>query len=392
MLHALAIAALAALLSAALAVWGLRRFFRGIKFGARPAGERLERLERSPHWRGGEAQNLEPTPARTPGVRGLRLFLAPLTRPARIKPKRPLPAGRADLASLPDERLVWLGHSGFFLKVGGLRLLFDPVLSPYASPAPFLTRAFPLESELGLEDVPEVDCLLISHDHWDHLDYRTVTGLRERVRSMVLPLGAGAHFERWGFGAGSFLEGDWGDSFEPVPGLKVHLVTARHFAGRGPAWRRCLWTGFVVEAGGRRIYYGGDGGYGRHFREAGERFGGFDLAVLECGQYNDLWPLVHTTPEQTVQAALDLRARAAMPVHCCRFVISQHAWDEPLIRFSRAVEAAGEAAASAGAAGGPAGALGGQAARPLRAVTPMIGEAAAPFEAGSFQRWWEGLD
>jgi L-ascorbate metabolism protein UlaG (beta-lactamase superfamily) len=374
-LLALALAALAlAYLSARAA---LKIFLGRPRFGALPAGERLERLRRSPNWSGGKVVNAEPTPERLAGAgRWDHPVLAMLRRPPRLRPKKPLPSRSADPAALPDERLVWLGHSGILLKVGGLSLLFDPVFSSHASPLYPFTRAFRLSGGPPLSSIPEVDCLLLSHDHWDHLDHRTVLALRGHVRSYAVPLGAGAHLERWGVPPDLIFEGDWGDALSPVPGLTVHLVTARHFAGRGLAWRRCLWAGFVAEAGGRRIYYSGDSGYGAHFRAAGERFGGFDLAALECGQYNRLWPLVHMAPEQTAQAAADLGAKAAMPVHCARFVISSHPWDEPLIRFSLALAALNRSRAE-----------------PIRAVTPIIGEAAAPFdESAAFAPWWEGLD
>lgn len=343
------------------------------RFGALSDGARLERLHGSPNWRDGEIVNLEPVPPPAESANRWELFRAGIIRPERTRPKDPLPSFKTDLATLGDERLVWFGHSSFLLTAGGYTILADPVLSRRASPIPLVNRAFGLEKEYSAADFPAIDCLVVSHDHWDHLDYSAIMGLKDKISSIVVPLGVGAHFERWGFSG--FHEGDWGDSFEPQDGLFVHLVTARHFGGRGIVWRKVLWAGFVIEAGRRRIYYSGDSGYGSHFKAAGEKFGGFDLAILECGQYDRLWPHVHMTPEMTIQAAVDLRARAVMPAHCGRFAICRHPWDESLKRFSKAL-----ADVNIGLK------------RPIRAVTPVIGEAAAPFdESARYSRWWEGL-
>jgi L-ascorbate metabolism protein UlaG (beta-lactamase superfamily) len=315
-------------------------YLKSRKFGAAAEGSRLERIRRSPNFRNGQFQNLLATPMMTGqdgGMRGMwRFFFGPKGR--RV-PSLPIPSVHRDLRNLPPERdlLVWLGHSSYLIQIEGRRFLIDPVMSGAASPVAFTTRAFPGSDPYTVDDLPPIDHLLISHDHWDHLDYETVNRLRPRVGNAVCGLGAGAHLERWGYRPESILEGDWGESLDLGGGFGVHLRTARHFSGRLLRRNGSLWASFVlITPRGRKLFLGGDGGYGPHFAKIGEEFGGFDLAMLECGQYNEAWRYVHMMPEETVQAARDLQAHSFFPVHNSKFCISLHDWDEPLRRVAAA--------------------------------------------------------
>jgi len=364
-----------------LAVSGLSVFIflQQAKFGRLPTGERLVRIEKSPHYRDGRFQNLIPTSTQTEGVGFVGMMAEFLRKKERLRPAQALPALKTDLkAFFPDrdpsaswpEALVWFGHSSFLMRLGGKNILVDPVFSDHASPFPFTTKAFPGTGLYGPEDLPDIDYLLISHDHWDHLDYPTVRALKDRVGQVICGLGVGEHFERWGFPAKKIIEGDWYDRVELEPGLTLHFMPARHFSGRGLFWDRSLWTGFVLETPERRIFYSGDTGPGPHLADIGARFEGFDLAIIEDGQYDRQWAYIHLSPEEVAQAARDLRARALMPVHNGRFSIANHSWDDPFIRLAKA-RRDGD----------------------WHLLTPIIGEVVDLNGLDrDFKRWWEGLN
>lgn len=346
-------------------------FLKSGRFGALPEGAELARVLASPHQAGGVFQNFEPMRIMTTNdnmLVGLIRWLT--TRAERTKPAVPLPGARENLAALHDDTIVWLGHSSFFLRLAGLNILVDPVLSDYASPVFFANRAFAGTLPYLARDMPAIDLLLVSHDHWDHLDYATLQALKGRVRLAVCGLGTGAHLLRWGYEAERVRELDWEDSLE-VGGLGLTMTTSRHFSGRTLSDRdRALWGGFVLETARRKIYFSGDGGYGRHFADIGRRHGPFDLVLLDSGQYNVKWPHVHMFPEQAAQAAEDLGACSFMPAHIGRFCLSEHPWDEP---FRRQEELARG--------------------RPYSLFQPLIGKA-VPLERRMPAQpcWWEGLE
>jgi L-ascorbate metabolism protein UlaG (beta-lactamase superfamily) len=320
--------------SAGLLGGGLFAFLKEAKFGGTPAGSRLDRIRRSPNFRDGSFQNQLLTPVMTPqpGSRNVMLEFM-FNRSKRLRPKGPVPSVRRDLRQISpaDNVLVWFGHSSYFLQMNGKRILVDPVLSGRASPVPFTTKAFDGTDPYAVADIPDIDVLFITHDHWDHLDYDTVTKIRPRVKRVICGLGAGAHLEKWGYTADSIAEGDWGDCVALGDGFTAHVLPARHFSGRGLRSNATLWVSYALEtSSGRKIYLGGDSGYGPHFKEIGKQFGGFDLAVLENGQYDKSWKLIHMMPAETLQAAHDLQASLVFPVHNSKFCISNHDWDAPL--------------------------------------------------------------
>lgn len=342
-------------------------------FGKLPQGKRADRIARSPNAVAGEFRNKTSGPLLLQGVSRFRVYWEFFfgTYP-RLAPVAPLPSVRTDLRGLPPDRdlLVWFGHSSVLLQMHGRRILLDPVFSPYAAPVSFSTRAFAGTTGYRPEDMPDIDYVLISHDHWDHLDYPTLRALRHRIGTIICPLGTGAHLERWGFAPERILEGDWGDSFTPEPGLAFHLTPARHFSGRDLRTNRTLWAGFVIESAERTVFYSGDSGYAPHFAELGRRFGGFDLAILECGQYDHAWPAVHMRPEESAAAARDLGAAALLPVHAGKFRIAFHPWDEPFHRISAAARDQG-----------------------LRLLTPEIGAVVRLDDPEqTFTPWWEGRE
>lgn len=352
---------------------GILAFLRQEQFGAHPEGAAMRRILASPHYADGEFHNLIPGPI----LRDDSSFAAAVLRSLFERrdnpvPPAPVPARRVDLGALDrsQDMVVWLGHSSFLLQLGGRRILVDPVFSPWAAPVSFSTRAFPGATPYTARDMPDIDCLLISHDHWDHLDYPSVTALGNRIRNVVCGLGTGAHFRRWGFPDRVIHEVDWGDTLELNGEIRIHAVAARHYSGRTLTRNKALWAGYVLETPRRRVFFSGDTGYGPHFAEAGKRFDGIDLALLDSGQYNERWPHIHMTPEEAVRAATDLRARHLLPAHVGKFALSSHPWDEPFRRVSAACR--GE--------GAP------------RLLTPVIGD---PVELTDrmpgYPRWWETL-
>lgn len=343
------------------------------RFGRLPEGPRLERLKASPNYKDGEFRNQQTTPMFS-GDRGrwATLWDYFFVRKTGLEPAQAPPMVKTDLKALrrDEDLVIWLGHSSSFLQLGGRRILIDPIFNDHAAPFSFFTRAFKGAYPYSAEDLPEIDCLIISHDHWDHLDYETLGALKPRIRAVVCPLGVGAHLERWGFAPGIIHEADWDEELRLEPGLTVHVLPARHFSGRWIRNNKTLWAGFLLETPRRRVFYSGDSGYGPHFARIGEKFGGVDLAIMENGQYDRNWPLIHMAPEEAARGAADLRARALLPVHAGRFAIANHAWDEP---FRRILEA------SRG--------------RSFTLLTPMIGEVARLGDSEpAFSAWWEAVD
>ncbi len=345
-------------------------YLRHDKFGRLPEGERLAEIERSPNHRDGRFHNHVPIKEIVEGGSSISGFVKFIFRKRdNPEPPGPVPVVKTDLKALDKDGdvVVWLGHSSYFIRLNGKTILIDPVFSSYASPVFFSVRAFEGTTLYTAEDMPRIDYLLISHDHWDHLDYDTVRALRPKVRQVITGLGVGEHLACWGVPEAMIREADWDTAIRLEDGLTIHVLTARHFSGRMLDRHRTLWVSFALETPSRRIYYSGDSGYGPHFKEIGERFGGFDLVMLDSGQYNKAWRHVHMMPEQSAQAAEDLRAKAALPSHTGRFSIAFHSWDDPFKRFLKASEG-----------------------RPYRPVTPRIGEVvdlAKPDQ--SFSRWWE---
>lgn len=342
------------------------------KFGKLPAGERLARIQSSPHYANGEFTNTVPTQMLSNGESSLKIMWKGLwANPVRLKPAEALPTVKIDLKTLDrtKDTVIWLGHSAYFIQLGGKRLLVDPVFSNYGAPFFFLNTAFAGTNIYNPDDMPELDFLLISHDHWDHLDYQTASDLLPKVKKVISPLGVGAHFEHWGYAKEKIMEVDWNSSLTFAEKLTVHVVPARHFSGRLFSRNKTLWAGFVLETPERRIFLSGDSGYGPHFEDIARRFQNFDLVMLDGGQYDPRWPQIHMTPEEAVLTAETLKTKALLLGHVGRFAIASHPWDEPFIRATKASEG-----------------------KPFRLLTPRIGEAVRlDGTQQEFTRWWEGI-
>lgn len=303
-------------------------------YGASPNGKRLERIKAAGNFKNNEFQNQSFTPQLSEGYSLPKVMLHFLlaTKNTMLKPLSPIPTVNTNLKSLPrDENIyIWLGHSSYYLQIDGVSFLIDPVLSNYGSPFKFFNKAFEGSHLYKPEDMPDIDYLIITHDHYDHLDFPTVREIKNKVKKVVLPLGVGAHFEKWGYQSDQLLEENWGTTLTLSNQIKITFTPARHFSGR--KWNRnnTLWTSYVLESQSQKIFLGGDSGYDTHFKKIGEQYGPFDFAILENGQYNEAWKYIHAMPENMVSICQDLKAKNIIPVHFGKFALAHHAWNEPL--------------------------------------------------------------
>jgi L-ascorbate metabolism protein UlaG (beta-lactamase superfamily) len=342
------------------------------KFGKTPDGDRLEAIKRSPHYKNEAFQNLSYTPVMTKEANYFEIMANFIfNKNKRNKPLDSIPSIKTNLLNLDSTKdiLVWFGHSSYFMQIDGKTILVDPVFSGSAGPFSFMIKAFKGTDIYDVSDLPEIDYLFITHDHWDHLDYETILQLKPKVKNLICPLGVGEHIEYWGYDSNIIVERDWYEEVVLDSGFIVNTVPTRHFAGRGLIRNKSLWTAFVFRTPSMKIYVGGDSGYDSHFAQAGEKFGPFDLAILENGQSNPYWKYIHTSPEEVMQAAKDLRAKSVLPVHSSKFALALHDWDEPLKRISELNRN-----------------------NEFRLLTPMIGEKVNLKDTTqSFSQWWVGI-
>ena len=303
------------------------------RFGRTPKGERMERIRNSPNYYDGKFQNQSYTPQLTSDKSNFSTMMSFLfKKKERLIPDAEIPCVKTDLLSLDinDDVLIWFGHSSCFIQISGKRFLIDPVFSKAASPVSFFNKSFKGTNCYNAEYVPDIDYLIITHDHWDHLDYPTIKELKPRIGKVICGLGFGEHFERWGFDLANIVEMDWDESFVSESDLEIFCLPARHFSGRGFKPNQSLWASFLIKVSNYTLYVGGDGGYDTHFAEIGKRFGSIDLALLENGQYDMNWRYIHLLPDEVIAAAVELNAKRVIPIHNSKFALGNHPWDEPL--------------------------------------------------------------
>ncbi len=315
-------------------------------FGASPDQVRA-RVGRSPQLRGGAFHNREQTRTMLPAA-GQSTLRELLFGGQRRKPAGEVPVVAAPPPAAEGLHITWYGHASALVEVGGRRVLLDPVWSDRCSPSGLVgpRRLHPVP--LPLEGLPALDAILISHDHYDHLDMPTVQALVGLSSApFVVPLGVGAHLDRWGVPTERIVELDWDESVEVADGLRLTATEARHFSGRLLTKRNyTLWCSWVVAGTGgdgatRRVYYSGDTGYFDGYPELGAGYGPFDATLIQTGAYDARWPEIHMTPEEAVQSHLDLRGGVLIPVHWATFVLAFHAWADPIDRLWREAKARG---------------------------------------------------
>ena len=354
-------------------------FMKTPVFGALPSGKSLEKVKNSKNYIDGEFRNKEKTELltdtkKTPIKRLLEFAFE--KDPEGTVPKIALPSVKTDLKTLdPNEDLiVWFGHSSLFIQIAGKKILVDPVFSKYASPVPFSNKAFEGTNIYTVDDLPEIDILLITHDHYDHLDYPTVKKLKEKVAKVIVPLGVDVHFLRWDFDEEKIVTVDWDDEVTIDDNLKIYALETRHFSGREFSNRnQSLWVSYLIEEKYNdnlyRLFLSGDGGYSPRFKGFKEKFQNIDLAVMEAGQYNEEWALIHSLPEDIIKEVRDMEVTKLFPIHNSKFKLSKHPWDEPLRKLDDFTINTS-----------------------IQLLTPMIGEKLYLHKENSFKKWWENLE
>ena len=319
---------------------------RSMQFGAKVRKKDLENFQKGDNWSGSKFENLE--------VTNMDIGLSDM--PGLIKQNlkgRKLRSPDADLPVLAFDGVkfesnsnsptyLWYGHSVLLLRMHGLNFLIDPMFGDNASPiAPITTKRFSAGTIHIIDSLPPIDAVLITHDHYDHLDYGSIQKLREKIDTWFVGLGIARHLVRWGIPEEKITEFNWWDSNE-FKDVEITYTPSRHFSGRGAFDRaKSLWGGWAFKSSTDNLLWSGDGGYGKHFAEIGERLGPFDHAFMECGQYNELWHQIHMYPEEAVQAAQDVGAPSAIPVHWGGFTLALHHWKEPIQRFTAEAQRVG---------------------------------------------------
>ncbi|MFK8057550.1 MAG: MBL fold metallo-hydrolase [Saprospiraceae bacterium] len=313
------------------------------QFGGKVTKELETRYEQSENWKDGRFQNLEETEmdmslGKLPGM-----IYKQLTKEEQ-KPKVSLPIVPFDkvafTAASEKAKIVWYGHSVVLMNLGGKTILIDPMFGSNTTPiAPFPNKRFSENSLSLVDQFPEIDLIVLTHDHYDHLDYDSIQKLKHKTKKYFVALGVKRHLIQWGVEADLITEFDWWNDamFEDI---KITFTPTRHFSGRGLSDRaKSLWGGWVFKTENENIWFSGDSGYGEHFKAVGERLGPFDFAFMECGQYNDDWRSIHMFPEESIRAAFDAGVRKAMPVHWGGFALSyQHTWTDPAEEFVKSSE------------------------------------------------------
>lgn len=255
-------------------------------------------------------------------------------------PDGEIPVSMIDWDKIKSEKdsLTWLGHSAFLLSIDNKKILLDPMLSPTASPVSFAgSKRYKYSQNMldFFDKMPPIDAVFISHDHYDHLDYQSIVILKSKVEHFFIPLGVSAHLIRWGVTREKITELNWWDETE-FKDLTVALTPSIHYSGRGPFNSNAtLWGGWVILGKNTHLYTSGDGGYGAHFKEIGKKYGPFDITLMDGGQYDRRWSWVHMTPEEAVQAHLDVYGKNMVLAHWGAFTLAYHGWNEPIERALR---------------------------------------------------------
>ncbi len=299
-----------------------------------------------------------------------------LNPPKNTAPDNSIPVIKVDSMDIVNHKLsttnlIWFGHSSFLLQLDEKNILIDPMFSETPAPHPLLgSKRFNEEMPIEIEKLPFIDAVIISHDHYDHLDYETIQKLKEKVGNFYTPLGVGVHLKKWGIEENRIHEFDWWEGIK-IDSIQLTCTPAQHFSGRGLTdGGSTLWSSWVIQSKEQSIFFSGDSGYGDHFKAIGEKFGPFDLALMECGQYNELWSEIHMMPEETVQASLDINTKRMIPIHWGAFKLALHPWKDPIERVSNKALKYG-----------------------LQVISPQIGERLLLNNLdGDKNNWWKPLD
>lgn len=338
------------------------------QFGAKPSGKHLQQIRQSSNYKDNRFVNQTETRIDY-SLSNVWGMIRDGVAARNTSPKAKITAhfGTAVGSQTTDSTalVTWFGHSAVLIQLEGKRIFLDPMLGPAASPVPVFGRRFKNDPALDINTIDTVDAVIFSHDHYDHLDYFSVQTLKNRAKHFYTPLGLSAHLIHWGVDPAKITELDWWESvnFEE---LKFIATPARHFSGRSISdSNKTQWASWVIQGTYHTLYFSGDSGYGPHFREIGEKYGPFDLAMMECGQYNERWKPIHMLPDQTIQAHLDVKGKTLMPIHWGAFSLAPHSWTEPVEKITTHAKAAG-----------------------VRLITPEIGQPFVINQSYPTTPWW----
>lgn len=306
------------------------------QFGANASKSDFQKYEKLSYFKKGKFQNLIETKLDM-NFKAIKEMMSdyfkgvPNTEPDFEIPIKKFNA--SEIEKIDTTAIRWFGHSAFLLQINGKNILLDPMLGDVPSPHPwFGKKRYEKELPIEIEELPQIDAIIISHDHYDHLDYGSIIKLMGKTKKYFVPLGVAAHFKSWGVPAEDITEMAWWQEAK-FDDIDLVFAPARHFSGRGLTDRfSTLWGSWIIKTSTDNIFFSGDSGYGSHFKEIGEKYGPFDFAMMECGQYNHKWADIHMMPEQTAQAAVDVKAKIFMPIHWGAFTLAFHAWTDPVVR------------------------------------------------------------
>lgn len=310
--------------------------------GGQATQESKQRMNQSPNRVRGKFVNQIPTSMDMNLGSMMKVLIDFVRGNPKGKPNEPIqvvPLTPQQLHANEHTKVTWFGHSALWLQIEGKTIFIDPMLGIAPSPFPvFGGKRYSRQLPIEIDHIPSIDVVLLSHDHYDHLDYGSIKKLKDKVRRFIVPLGVGAHLVRWGVDPAKISEHDWWEEIE-FEGLKLASAPARHFSGRSIGDRNTtLWCSWVIEGEQSKVFFSGDSGYGPHFKEIGEKYGPFDLTMMECGQYDTRWSAIHMLPEETVQAHIDVKGKVMIPIHWGAFTLALHDWTDPVERAAKAAK------------------------------------------------------
>ena len=338
------------------------------QFGSKDKQFSMERMLASEYFDGKKFRNIDVTKMGSVSFKTLYEFF--FTGNSR-RPQQELPLKERSAEeftnSIDQTRLTWFGHSTVFLEIDGKKIFIDPMFGNVPAPHPLLGASrYNSKLPLEIDDIPELDAVIISHDHYDHLDYGSIIKLKDRVKRFYTPLGVGSHLVSWGVDESKIFELDWWEE-AGFDGILIAATPARHFSGRGLTdGNQTQWASWVIKGAQDNIFFSGDSGYTKSFQDIGDKYGPFDISMVECGQYHEEWSDIHMMPEETAQVGVDLRSKLLMPIHWGAFTLALHQWDDPIKRVIKAAED-----------------------MPLQVTTPIIGQSITLGEEAPSTRWWE---